>query len=108
MIIGDPVGIQEFFALLLPFGAMAMDNSPGYYTSTWATLAAYQPSQQYLNFLLLSQSHATSIPPSPFMLEERRSRFPLIRLISGPYLMALINALLEQPGIRHSLVVSWL
>jgi hypothetical protein len=108
LIIGDPAGIMDFFApLVLSFGAEPVPKFPGYYSSTWANLAADQPSQQYLNFLLISQSHATSILPSPFMLEGRKSRFPVIRLSSGPYPMALDDALLEQPRMTNSLVVSW-
>lgn len=41
------------------------------------------------------------------MSEGRKSRYPLLRLTSGLYLMALHYALLEQPGFRNSLVVSW-
>jgi hypothetical protein len=52
MIVGDPAGIQEFFAPLLPFGAEEAPDSPGYYTSTWANLAVDQSSQQYLILLL--------------------------------------------------------
>jgi hypothetical protein len=40
MIVGDPVGIQAFFAPLLKYGAMPMDGSPGFYTSTWANVLA--------------------------------------------------------------------
>jgi hypothetical protein len=112
MIIGDPAGIRDFFAPLeLSYGAKPLPNSPGsssdsgYYTSTWANLAD-QPSQQYFIFYI-SQSHATLLLPSPFMLERRKSRSPLIRLTSGPYPMALTDALLEQPGLSNSLVVSW-
>ena len=41
------------------------------------------------------------------MLEGRQLIFPLQRLTSGPYPLALMNALLEQPQIRKSVVVSW-
>jgi len=43
MILGDPIGIIEFFApLILSFGAEPVLNSPGYFSSTWANLAADQ------------------------------------------------------------------
>ena len=110
LILGDPAGIKDFFAPLeLFYGAEEVPNSPGYYSSTWATPAADQMLQQYLiiYLFLISQSHATSILPSPFMLEGRKSKSPLIHLTSGPYPVALTDALLEQPRIRNSLVVSW-
>ena len=51
LIVGDPAGIMDFFApLVLSSGAEPVSNSPGYYSSTWASLAADQLSQQYLNF----------------------------------------------------------
>jgi hypothetical protein len=35
MIVGDPVGIMDFFApLVLSSGAEPVSNSPGYYSST--------------------------------------------------------------------------
>ena len=118
MILGDPSGIADLFSALAPYGAMALPSSPGsssgYYSSTWANLAANQSSLQHLMFyfilsyiLYISQSHATSILPSPSILEGRKSRFPPIRLTSGPYPTALIDALLERPGSNSSLVVSW-
>jgi hypothetical protein len=109
LILGDPAGIMDFFApLQLSSGAEEVPDSPGYYSSTWANPAAGQASQQYLIIIIIiyiSQSHATSILPSPFMLEGRKSKFPLIRLTSGPYPMD--DVLLEQPRMRNSLVVSW-
>jgi hypothetical protein len=54
LILGDPAGIMALF-LELSFGAdrpEPVPGSPGYYTSTWANLAADQPSQQYLVFHL--------------------------------------------------------
>jgi cathepsin D len=55
LIIGDPAGIMDFFApLVLSFGAEPVPKFPGYYSSTWANLAADQPSQQYLNFFYLT------------------------------------------------------
>ena len=105
LILGDPAGIMDFFAPLKLFsGAEEVPNSPGYYSSTWAN-PADQGSQQYLIIFFISQSHATSILPSPFMLEGRKSKFPLIRLTSGPYPMD--DALLEQPRMSSLLVVSW-
>jgi hypothetical protein len=62
MIVGDPAGIMKFFApLQLSSGAELPDN-PGYYSSTWANLAADQPSQQYLIYLKLE-------PHSPMQLQ---------------------------------------
>jgi hypothetical protein len=56
LILGDPAGIMDFFAPLVSFsGAEEVPNSPGYYSGTWANLAADQPSQQYL---LLLSSHS--------------------------------------------------
>ena len=53
LILGDPVGIMVFFALLeLRAGARKVPDSPGYYSSTWANPAADQPSQPYLIFNL--------------------------------------------------------
>ena len=50
LILGDPVGIMDFFAPLELFcGAEEVPGSLGYYSSTWANPAADLPSQQYLN-----------------------------------------------------------
>ena len=46
LIIGDPIGIQEFYTSLLPYGAEPQPpvNGVVIYTSTWASSAADQPS----------------------------------------------------------------
>jgi hypothetical protein len=52
MIVGDPVGIQDFFSPLVSLsGARPITDSPGYYTSTWANLCVDQASQQYFNLI---------------------------------------------------------
>ena len=103
-IIGDPVGIQNFFTPLLFYGAEpAPQYGAGIYTSTWASSVA----DQTPHTIFLSQSLAISTFPSLFLLEGRKSRFLLNHLILGPYPKALILALLGQPRMRHSRVVSW-
>jgi hypothetical protein len=58
MIVGDPVGIMKFFApLQLSSDAEEIPDNPGYYSSTWANLAADLPSQLYLICLKL-ESHS--------------------------------------------------
>ena len=55
LILGDPAGIKDFFApLVLSSGAEPVSDSPGYYSSTWANLAADQPSQQFLIYLFIN------------------------------------------------------
>ena len=67
LIVGDPAGIMDFFAPLeLSSGAEPMDNSPGYYSSTWASLATAQLSQRYLIF--------------SFYLSPMRLRYPHLHL----------------------------
>jgi hypothetical protein len=45
MIIGDPVGIEQFYAPLLAVGAQPLppQNGVGFYTSTWAGGTVDQP-----------------------------------------------------------------
>ena len=41
MVLGDPAGIEALFAPLVSYsGAEPLLDSPGYYTSTWADIAA--------------------------------------------------------------------
>jgi hypothetical protein len=55
LIVGDPTGIMDFFAPLeLRSDAEPVLDSPGYYSSTCANLAANQPSQQFLIFDFIS------------------------------------------------------
>lgn len=105
-IIGDPAGIQDFFdPLILFYGAEpAPEYGEGIYTSMWTSNVADQTPH---NCFSLLQSLAISMLPSPFMLEGRKSKFLRNRLILGPYPRAPILVLLEQPRMRHSLVVSW-
>ena len=107
-IIGDPAGIEDFFTpLVLFYGAEpAPQYGAGIYTSTWASRQVVLPIRRLTN-IFLSQSLAISILPSPLLLEGRKSRFLLNHLTLGPYPRALILALLEQPLMRHSQVVSW-
>ena len=105
LIVGDTAGIERFYAPLVVYGAMpAPQYGAGIYTSKWASSVA---DQTPYNVFSLSQSLATSILPSPFMLEGRKSRFPLSHLTMALYPKALIPALLEQPRMLHSRVVSW-
>jgi hypothetical protein len=51
LIVGDPAGIMDFFALLeLRSDAKPVLESPGYYSSTWENHSANQPSHQFLIF----------------------------------------------------------
>lgn len=105
LIVGDPAGIELFYAPLTAYGAMpAPQYGTGIYTSKWVSSVA---DQTPYNVFFLSQSLATSTFPSPFMLEGRKSRFPPKHLTLAPYPKVLIPALLEQPRVRHSRVVSW-
>ena len=104
-IIGDPVSIEDFFTplVLLYCAEPAPQYGEGIYTSTWASSVA-DPTPHNIS---LSQSLAILILPSPLLLEGRKSRFLLNHLTLGPYPRALILALLEQPLMWHSRVVSW-
>ena len=104
-IVGDPVGIQQLYAPLLAFGAMpAPQEGEGIYTSTWISSVADHPPHNVLISQL--QFLATSMSPSLFMLEGRKSRFPLKHLTLAPYLPVLLPATAGQPMIRHSRAVS--
>ena len=104
-IIGDPAGIEDFYTpLVLFYGAEpAPQYGAGIYTSTWAgNVADPMPHN-----IFPSQSLAISILPSLLQLEGRKSRFLLNLLTLGPYPRALILALLAQPLMGQSRVVSW-
>ena len=107
-IIGDPARIEDFFTpLVLFYGAEpAPQYGAGIYTSTWASRQVVLPIRRLTN-IFLSQSLAISILPSPLLLEGRKSRFLLNHLTLGPYPRALILALLAQPLMGQSRVVSW-
>jgi hypothetical protein len=84
LIIGDPAGVEAFYRPLRRYGAdlALVQNGISIYISTWPGSAANQPPQQRL--ISVSQYLATSTHPSPSLLGERKSRFPLNHLTSAP------------------------
>jgi len=89
-IIGDSRRVKQFYAALEPFGAKsAFELGDGIYTGTWSSWWFCRPAAVQC-LIFLSQSLATLVLPSRFMLEARKSRFPLKYLKSLPYLKALI------------------
>ena len=102
-ILGDPDGIERFYAPLKRFGAKpAPQYGDGIYTSTRLVVSQIRRFRTFD----LSQFLATSVLPSPCTFEGRKSRFPLIHLPSIKS-KVLIPASLEQPRMRHSKVLNW-
>lgn len=62
MTVGDPIGIEVFYAPLLRFGAqLAPEYGEGFYTSTWASNTVDQPPHDVLIFLSVPCNFATPI-----------------------------------------------
>ena len=104
MIVGDPVGISKLYAPIV--GALpAPEYGVGLYTSTSSSSSVAHRRPGVL--ISVSQYLVIAILPLSLLSEARKSRFLLLHLTSDLSLWALIPALVEQPRVRSSRVVSW-
>lgn len=107
MIIGDPAHVEAFYRPLRRYGAdlALVQNGIGIYIGTWPGSTANQPPHQRL--ISVSQYLATSAHPSPSLLGEKKSIFPLNHSTLAPQLKALKSASLEWPRMSRLRAVSW-